>query len=86
MICVVENIRDVIAIESTQQFNGIYHVLGGIILPPGNGLAIPALIGNAMTGLANVLLNYLDKYQQKCCKVRCVISNKVANKKISIGS
>jgi recombination protein RecR len=33
MICVVENIRDVIAIESTQQFNGVYHVLGGIISP-----------------------------------------------------
>lgn len=33
MICVVENIRDVIAIESTQQFNGIFHVLGGIISP-----------------------------------------------------
>ncbi|MBS1577450.1 MAG: recombination protein RecR [Bacteroidetes bacterium] len=33
IICVVENIRDVIAIESTQQYNGIYHVLGGIISP-----------------------------------------------------
>ena len=33
MMCVVENIRDVIAIESTQQFNGTYHVLGGIISP-----------------------------------------------------
>jgi len=32
-ICVVENIRDVIAVESTQQFNGVYHVLGGIISP-----------------------------------------------------
>ncbi|MFT4093238.1 MAG: recombination mediator RecR [Niabella sp.] len=32
-ICVVENIRDVIAVESTQQFNGIYHVLGGVISP-----------------------------------------------------
>jgi recombination protein RecR len=32
-ICVVENIRDVIAIENTQQFNGIYHVLGGLISP-----------------------------------------------------
>ncbi len=31
IICVVESIRDVIAIESTQQFNGIYNVLGGII-------------------------------------------------------
>ena len=29
----VETIRDVIAIESTQQFNGIYHVLGGVISP-----------------------------------------------------
>lgn len=33
LICVVENLRDVIAIESTQQFSGIYHVLGGIISP-----------------------------------------------------
>lgn len=33
MICVVENIRDVIAVESTQQYNGTYHVLGGIISP-----------------------------------------------------
>jgi recombination protein RecR len=33
ILCAVENIRDVIAIESTQQFNGIYHVLGGIISP-----------------------------------------------------
>ncbi|MFT3749210.1 MAG: recombination mediator RecR [Agriterribacter sp.] len=32
-ICVVENIRDVIAIESTQQFSGLYHILGGIISP-----------------------------------------------------
>ena len=33
VVCVVESIRDVIAIEGTQQFNGIYHVLGGIISP-----------------------------------------------------
>jgi recombination protein RecR len=33
LICVVENIRDVIAIESTQQYNGSYHVLGGVISP-----------------------------------------------------
>lgn len=32
-ICVVENIRDVIAIESTEQYNGLYHVLGGVISP-----------------------------------------------------
>ena len=33
LICVVENIQDVMAIENTQQFNGLYHVLGGIISP-----------------------------------------------------
>ncbi len=33
VICLVESIRDVIAIEDTQQFNGRYHVLGGLISP-----------------------------------------------------
>ena len=33
LICVVEDIRDVMAIENTSQFNGLYHVLGGIISP-----------------------------------------------------
>lgn len=33
MICVVENIQDVMAVENTQQFHGLYHVLGGIISP-----------------------------------------------------
>lgn len=32
-VCVVENIQDVMAIENTQQYNGLYHVLGGIISP-----------------------------------------------------
>ena len=32
-ICVVENIRDVMAVEHTQQYRGLYHVLGGIISP-----------------------------------------------------
>ena len=32
-ICVVEDVRDVMAIENTLQFNGLYHVLGGIISP-----------------------------------------------------
>lgn len=49
LICVVENIRDVIAIESTQQYSGTYHVLGGIISPlDGIGpdqLSIGQLIG-----------------------------------------
>ncbi len=33
LICVVEDIRDVLAIEATESYNGVYHVLGGIISP-----------------------------------------------------
>ena len=33
LICVVENIKDVMSVENTHQFNGLYHVLGGIISP-----------------------------------------------------
>ena len=33
LICVVENIQDVMAIENTGQYNGLYHVLGGVISP-----------------------------------------------------
>ena len=33
VVCVVENMQDVMAIENTQQFHGLYHVLGGIISP-----------------------------------------------------
>jgi recombination protein RecR len=33
IVCVVENIRDVITIESTGQYNGLYHVLGGLLSP-----------------------------------------------------
>jgi recombination protein RecR len=33
VVCVVESIRDVIAIEETDQFHGTYHVLGGVISP-----------------------------------------------------
>ena len=32
-VCVVENIQDVMAIENTQQYKGVYHVLGGVISP-----------------------------------------------------
>lgn len=60
MLCVVENIRDVIAIESTQQFNGIYHVLGGIISPlDGIGpeeLTIDSLVARiSKEGIAEVI-------------------------------
>jgi recombination protein RecR len=49
VVCVVEGIRDVMAIEETQQFRGLYHVLGGIISPiegvGPNDLNIDSLIG-----------------------------------------
>jgi recombination protein RecR len=48
IICVVESARDVMAIEETQQFSGLYHVLGGIISPlegvGPNDLSIDALV------------------------------------------
>lgn len=53
-ICVVENIRDVMAIEATNQFHGLYHVLGGLISPlDGIGpadLQIQSLVDRVMHG------------------------------------
>lgn len=53
-ICVVENIQDVMAVENTGQFNGLYHVLGGIISPmDGIGPAdieIQSLVDRVATG------------------------------------
>lgn len=61
IICVVENVRDVISIENTQQYKGKYHVLGGIISPmEGVGpadIAIDLLIERvARGGVAEVIL------------------------------
>lgn len=54
LVCVVESIRDVMAIEATNQFNGLYHVLGGIISPlEGIGpsdLTIEALVERVAKG------------------------------------
>lgn len=54
VVCVVENIQDVMAIENTQQFNGLYHVLGGIISPMDgigpNDLEIESLVGRVRSG------------------------------------
>ena len=53
-ICVVENIRDVMAVENTQQYGGLYHVLGGVISPmDGVGpsdLAIDSLVERVASG------------------------------------
>src|SRR5690606_29274173 len=54
LICVVEDIRDVLAIEATETYKGVYHVLGGIISPmDGVGpsdLNISSLIERVSTG------------------------------------
>ena len=54
VVCVVENIQDVMAIENTQQYHGLYHVLGGIISPmDGIGphdLSIDSLVERVDTG------------------------------------
>ena len=53
-VCVVENVQDVMAIESTQQYNGLYHVLGGLISPMDgvgpNDLTITPLIDRLKSG------------------------------------
>lgn len=54
IICVVEDIQDVLAIESTETFKGVYHVLGGIISPMDGisptDLNIPSLINRVSSG------------------------------------
>ena len=54
IVCVVENVQEVMAIENTQQYRGLYHVLGGVISPiDGVGihdLTIDALLERVRTG------------------------------------
>ena len=53
-VCVVENIKDVLSVENTQQFSGLYHVLGGVISPMDgispSDLTIRSLIERVETG------------------------------------
>jgi len=61
VICVVENIRDVMSVENTHQFKGLYHVLGGIISPMDgiapSDLEINTLVKRVATGnIAEVIL------------------------------
>ena len=59
-VCVVENIRDVMAVEATQQYRGLYHVLGGVISPidgigPGD-LQIDSLVERVKAGGINEVI------------------------------
>ncbi|MBM3444837.1 MAG: recombination protein RecR [Bacteroidetes bacterium] len=64
LVCVVESIRDVIAIETTDQFNGLYHVLGGIISPLDgigpNQLTIESLCKRAEGGVVREIVFALN--------------------------
>ena len=64
VICVVQDIRDVMAIENTAQFNGMYHVLGGIISPmDGIGpsqLNINSLVEKTANGIINEVIMALS--------------------------
>lgn len=63
-VCIVENIRDVIAIENTGVYNGLYHVLGGVISPvDGIGpeqLSIQSLMTRIELGLCKELIMALN--------------------------
>jgi len=60
LLCVVENIKEVMAIENTGQFHGLYHVLGGIISPMEgvgpNDLQIASLVQRAQSGGINEII------------------------------
>ncbi len=58
IVCIVEDVKDVMAIENTAQFNGVYHVLGGVISPV-NGigpadLKIESLVNRLTNGQAEI--------------------------------
>ena len=59
-VCVVENIRDVMAVEATQQYRGLYHVLGGVISPIDgigpNDLQIDSLVERVKAGGINEVI------------------------------
>jgi recombination protein RecR len=60
IVCVVENIREVMAVENTLQFHGVYHVLGGVISPiEGTGpadLEIDSLIERVASGVVKEVI------------------------------
>jgi recombination protein RecR len=64
IVCVVEDIRDVLAVENTNQYTGLYHVLGGIISPmEGIGpsqLNIESLLEKALSGTIDEVIMALS--------------------------
>ena len=73
-ICVVENIRDVMAVENTQQYRGLYHVLGGIISPMDgigpNDIEIDSLVERVAHGGSSTVSVYVSLFCCHCCTVK----------------
>lgn len=89
LVCVVENIKDVMSIENTHQFNGLYHVLGGIISPmdgigPSN-LEIESLVRRADEGNIEEIILALSTTMEGDT-TNFYIFKKIKNKNIKIST
>lgn len=87
LICVVEGIHDVMAIESTSQYNGLYHVLGGIISPmdgigPGE-LNIANLLERVNSGIVNEIILALPTTMEGDT-TNFYLNRKITNPNISV--
>lgn len=89
IICVVESIRDVMAIEDTSQYRGLYHVLGGVISPiEGIGpddLNIASLIGRVAQGEAKEVIMAISPTIEGDTTI-FYISRKLAEQQVKIST
>ncbi len=88
-ICVVENMRDVIAIENTHQYRGLYHVLGGVISPidgigPDN-LNVDSLVDRVKKGDATEIIMALNPTMEGDTTI-FYISKRLSDEKVRITS
>ncbi|MGB1240901.1 MAG: recombination mediator RecR [Chitinophagales bacterium] len=88
-ICVVENMRDVIAIENTHQYRGLYHVLGGVISPidgigPDN-LNVDSLVDRVKKGDTTEIIMALNPTMEGDTTI-FYISKRLSNEKVRITS
>jgi len=89
VICVVENMRDVIAIENTHQYRGLYHVLGGVISPidgigPDN-LNVDSLVDRVKKGDATEIIMALNPTMEGDTTI-FYISKRLSDEKVRITS
>ena len=72
-ICVVENVRDVMSIENTGQYHGVYHVLGGIISPI-NGIGPSELTVSDLVMRVRVLSDELAQRQELSSEIEVILA------------